>query len=235
MDWEQHWDLAPRGLAATDFLRQVGKTVGGVPIGVEQFERLVAQLAEGLALEPADRVLDLCCGNGLVTRQLAGRTRVVVGVDYSAPLIDIAREHHRAPGVRYVHASVLEIDAQRLGGAEPFDKVCMYEALQHFTPEQFDRLLVRLASMCRCGTRFYLGSVPDRSRLWRFYDSPERREDYRRRVAEGREAIGTWWGRDALADLAAAHGLDCRFIEQYPELHTAHYRFDALLTWRSPA
>lgn len=233
MDWRRHWNEAPAQFADTDFLRQVGKTVDGQPISADQLDRLIAQLTEGLDLSPSDRVLDLCCGNGLITQHLARGCRAITGVDYSQPLIELARAHHQPPNASYVHASVLEIDEERLGRSEPFDKIYMYEALQHFTPMELELILERVEPLSRTGTRLYLGSVPDRLKLWFFYDTPARRADFERRVAEGREAIGTWWERSTLADIAVAHGFDWEFVDQHEDLHTAHYRFDALLTRRS--
>src|SRR5690606_40214921 len=49
---------------------------------------------EAAELAPGMRVLDVGCGTGVVTRQLArvvGRKGRVVGVDPSAPLLDYAR------------------------------------------------------------------------------------------------------------------------------------------------
>lgn len=230
MDWRHHWNEAPKEHEETDFLRQVGKTVGGNPITPEQFDLLVEQLSAGLAIDESDRVLDLCCGNGLLTHRLASRCHEIVGVDYSQPLIEVAKAHHCPANARYLQASVLEIDRESLGSKEPFDKIYMYEALQHFNPIELDFLLERLELICRPGGRVYFGSVPDRARLWFFYDTPERRAEFERRVAAGTEAIGTWWDRDTVVGHAVAHGFDWQFIEQHPDLHTAHYRFDVLLT-----
>lgn len=50
-------------------------------------------------------VVDLACGNGRVTRELARRGAVVVGVDVSSRLLQHARDSEAAHplGVRYVH------------------------------------------------------------------------------------------------------------------------------------
>src|SRR5262245_59549689 len=61
-------------------------------------------------LGPVDgqRVLDVACGHGRTTRELAHRGADAVGVDISARLIAKARESEEdAPlGVRYIHADV---------------------------------------------------------------------------------------------------------------------------------
>ena len=61
-------------------------------------------------LGPVDglRVLDVACGHGRTTRELARRGADVVGVDISARLIAKARESEEDTplGVRYIHADV---------------------------------------------------------------------------------------------------------------------------------
>ena len=53
------------------------------------------------------RILDLACGHGRITRELARRGADVTGADISGALIGKALEAERADplGVRYVHAT----------------------------------------------------------------------------------------------------------------------------------
>lgn len=234
MNWQAYWNAATEVTELGDLLGQVGKTVGGTPITQSQLDTLVAQIAEGLQLTPTDGVLDLCCGNGVLTARIAVACREVLGVDYSAPLIRTAQRFHTRPNVRYLCQSVLDITPSALEGASPFDKVYLYEALQHFSPAQYGPLLDTIASVSSPRFIAYFGSIPDEDRLWQFYNTPERVAEYHRRIAEGREAIGTWWNRQYLASQAAAHGFACEFIDQDPSLHTAHYRFDMRLVTRLP-
>jgi methylase of polypeptide subunit release factors len=49
----------------------VGKTVNGQEIPESQVGLIVENIANVLRLNAKDSVIDLCCGNGLITRQLA--------------------------------------------------------------------------------------------------------------------------------------------------------------------
>ncbi|MDA0364591.1 MAG: class I SAM-dependent methyltransferase [Chloroflexi bacterium] len=72
------------------------------------------------------RVLDLACGHGRVTRELADRGARVVGIDISGALIEQARAAERAKprAIAYVHGDVTALTA--LDG-EHFDAVvCNY-------------------------------------------------------------------------------------------------------------
>jgi ubiquinone/menaquinone biosynthesis C-methylase UbiE len=54
------------------------------------------------------QVLDLACGHGRVTRDLARRGATATGVDLSGALLAKARAVADPPGIRYVHADAAE-------------------------------------------------------------------------------------------------------------------------------
>lgn len=54
------------------------------------------------------RALDIGCGDGLLVRKLAGRAREVTGVDRSADMIRVAREHGgRSPNAAFLRADFM--------------------------------------------------------------------------------------------------------------------------------
>ena len=79
-----------------------------------------------LAPKSTDRILDLCCGQGVLCRALAERAGSVVGVDVSPSLIAAARERTSAANVRFDVA-----DARRLAvpDGEAFDAAACVMAL----------------------------------------------------------------------------------------------------------
>jgi cyclopropane fatty-acyl-phospholipid synthase-like methyltransferase len=203
---------------------QVGKTIHGQPLPEEQLDLIVASAAEGLRLGPDDVLVDLCCGNGLVTERLARLCRRVIGIDYSVGLIEVA-QRHAGPNVQYQHANALEVDWRQLPGVT---KVVMNEALQHFTQSQFGQLLGSLR-LLPPGTPIYIGGIPDRARLRDYYDTDEKYAFYLQREREGRPHMGRWWLRQEIVDMAAEHHLDATILDQKAGMVTAYYRFDVLL------
>jgi SAM-dependent methyltransferase len=80
----------------------------------EQFDRMLTPFVEPLlravALQPSDRVLDVGCGNGALSRAAAPDAGSVVGLDISALMIGRAREQAAAAGITNVE--FIEGDAQ---------------------------------------------------------------------------------------------------------------------------
>jgi demethylmenaquinone methyltransferase/2-methoxy-6-polyprenyl-1,4-benzoquinol methylase len=109
--------------------------------------------AEIAALAPGDAALDVCCGTGDLTLELAGRVAPgghVVGCDFSEPMLDLAREKAGArgsSGVRFEWADALQLpyDAGR------FDAVTVGFGVRNFA--DLDRGLAEMARVLRPGGR----------------------------------------------------------------------------------
>ncbi len=104
---------------------------------------LGAPLVDLLDPRPGERILDLGCGDGALTRQIAAGGAQVVGVDASEELV-------RAAVAAGVDARVM--DAQRLGFQSEFDAVFSNAAL-HWMPDA-DAVLGGVARALRPGGRF---------------------------------------------------------------------------------
>jgi SAM-dependent methyltransferase len=226
--WEKH----PASVSETDFLTQVSKTVGGKPIDSEQIDLIVKAIIDQLPIVSTERVVDLCCGNGYLTRRVAAYSRSILGIDFSAPLITVAERFNRPENVSYLLRSVLDLPEDLLAYIVGCGKAYMYEALQHFSVEECRKFLASLGAASAKGFVLLICSIPDRAHLFDFYDTRERRQEYERRLAVGNEAVGTWWKTSELVSLAEETGFACEILPQDGRLYTAHYRFNARLMWR---
>jgi cyclopropane fatty-acyl-phospholipid synthase-like methyltransferase len=229
-DWEKYWTTRPKTVDKKDYLKQVGKTVKGQPITDLQFQLIVSQISDHLHLKKDDLVLDLCCGNGLITKELAKKCGEVVGVDFSQPLLEVANRDHRPSNVVYKHRNVLVLDKVSPKAGDFFNKILMYEALQHFTKRDLITILRNTLRLVSKSCIMLFGSVPDARKKWKFYNTPNRRLIYMVRRMTGREAIGTWWDKEFIRGVCKQLDLLCEFKEQPKELYTSHYRFDVLIS-----
>lgn len=131
--------------------------------GSQRFLRLMRNLVPGrmryfstLVADWANMtVLDLGCGGGFMAETLARKGANVVGVDPSAPAIDVAREHARVQGV--------SID-YRIGSGEHVpmksataDCVVCVDVLEHV--ESVDRVLDEVRRVLKPGGIFLFDTI----------------------------------------------------------------------------
>jgi SAM-dependent methyltransferase len=117
----------------------------------------IDHLLELLHLPPGARILDLCCGQGRHAVRLAQRGYRVTGLDYSAPLLALAREAaSRLPAQTLPPRWVLA-DARALPLRAQFDAVvCLYNSLNFVHDAQTARALRQAASALSPGGQLLL-------------------------------------------------------------------------------
>jgi trans-aconitate 2-methyltransferase len=107
--------------------------------GYERVSALQAAMAEEvlslLELRETETVLDIGCGQGRITREIASRAPGgrVLGVDASEKMIAFAREHAAVPPLSNLEFAVA--DARYLDFDHEFDRIVSFNAL-HWIPEQ---------------------------------------------------------------------------------------------------
>lgn len=230
--WSNFWDDYPAKVGPTEYFKQVGKTVNGAPITPVQFETLINDISQLLSLNQDDVVLDLCCGNGLITRELATKCMQVVGVDFSELLIQRAQETTPNSNIKYIQMDVRQIRKLSTEYPHYFTKVLWYEALAFFEPRDLVEILDALKLMTQQDAVVLIGSVLDAERRWNFFNTFKRKLLYIIKIVLlGREVgLGKWWRRKEVAAACEKTGYQHEFHYQSQSLHTAHYRIDIRLT-----
>ena len=104
-----------------------------------------ADLLELLAPQPGELILDLGCGTGHLTAQIAARGAEVLGLDASAEMVAEARRNH--PQLAFEIA-----DATRFEVAQPFDAVFSNAVLHWVKPPE--KAVERIAAALKPGGRF---------------------------------------------------------------------------------
>jgi trans-aconitate 2-methyltransferase len=109
-----------------------------------------------LEFRGAEHVLDVGCGNGRITVELARRVPQgsVVGVDASAQMIALAQQ----PSGNPVNLQFMQADARDLPFHQQFDFVVSLNAL-HWVPDQ-ERALRSIHSTMKPGAKAHLRLVP---------------------------------------------------------------------------
>jgi trans-aconitate 2-methyltransferase len=104
-----------------------------------------ASLLELLAARPGEHILDLGCGTGHLTAQLAAAGADVIGLDLAPTMIEEARRAH--PQLRFVLG-----DARDFAFDDPFDAVLSNAALHWVKPPE--KVIACVARCLKPGGRF---------------------------------------------------------------------------------
>jgi ubiquinone/menaquinone biosynthesis C-methylase UbiE len=153
-------------------------------------------IAERLGLRTSDCVIDLGCGTGALSLELARRSRTVHAVDVSEAMLALCRRKARERGIDNVETHCAGFLTYEHAG-EPAGAIVSAAALHHLPDFWKGVALKRMARMLRPGGRLYLFDV--------VFSFPV---DQHREALEGWiEAIGARAGR-AMAEEAAVHVRD---------------------------
>jgi ubiquinone/menaquinone biosynthesis C-methylase UbiE len=226
-DWQTWWNESVAQSGEQDLFRQVGRTVGGVPTGESDLDATTEAILEALELSGSEVVLDLCCGNGLLSQKIASHCRTLIGVDFSAPLIEVARRLHGATATFVVSdVSILTPDTL---GVKRINAAYLAFAFQYLSYDKASQMLKRIRMVAAPGFRLFIEGIPDQGRINVFYDTPKRKREHVQRKDAGIEHVENWWTHASLLELSASEGFDCAIITQEADRVCKSYRFDALL------
>lgn len=133
----------------------------------ESIERRIFTSSFATKYVVGETVLDLCCGTGHVANMIDNRE--YLGIDFSAPQLDWAREHCQNPNARFVLADVREpLDVGR------FDTVIIGQALEHFEDPEY---IVDVAH--QHAKRRIIITLPTKNgscHVWENFEEPDIRE-----------------------------------------------------------
>ncbi|UUN30120.1 class I SAM-dependent methyltransferase [Streptomyces sp. FIT100] len=132
-------------------------------------ERILDETVSALRpLGPFRAGLDICCGTGAGVRVLDQVCRErVVGVDFSAGMLDVARE---AVGAAESKVQWVRADVRALPFAPAFDLAVSFGAFGHFLPKERPGLFAQVHSVLRPGGVFAFPiGAPPRPGSWPYW------------------------------------------------------------------
>jgi len=137
----------------------------------EKVRREVDFIVKALNLPAGAKVLDLCCGQGRHSLELARRGFQVVGVDLSEALLYAARKRAESEGLT---VTFLQCDMREIDFKDEFDAVInMFTSFGYLESEAEDeKVLGKVAQALKSGGKFLL-DVVNRDRLVRDFQGRE--------------------------------------------------------------
>jgi 2-polyprenyl-3-methyl-5-hydroxy-6-metoxy-1,4-benzoquinol methylase len=174
-----------------------GRYDHGADANAKWFTEAAQVQAQLDAFGPAGKVLELACGTGLWTEQLAIHASSVTAIDASAAVLEIAREKVPAANVSYFEADLFEWEPQG-----SYD-VCFFAFwLSHVPNERLADFWAKVGRALAPGGRvFVIDSARSRSASARDHvlEAPDQ-ELMLRRLSDGREyrIVKHWFDAETL-------------------------------------
>jgi len=229
MNWQSFWDHQSK---QTDPLLQVGRKGGYVNNQEVFLETYAAYVAEQIGLTPDDVLLDVCCGNGLLTSYLAKHCKAVLGVDFSDKLIAQAKRNHESQLVTFVCADALvlgELKIKHPAVNLPFTKSTLCFSFQYFETVSLGKQVVE-GIFNQGPSVLFLGDVPDRDRFFYYYKSWRDLARLVKHMLQQRNDMGKFWSLEELTFIAKSLGKQGKKVTQPDSFPYAHYRMDFLIS-----
>jgi SAM-dependent methyltransferase len=237
VNWKSFWN-SYRKTEVTDeddLFFEVGKTVNQRRISEAAFQLSIDLIARGLELSSCDKLLELCCGNGLVTRRLAPKVSEIQAVDFAEHLIANARKFAPADNVTYVCADVVAyLNGLALSKDYVPSKILLGDALCYFEPAELIGMLDATRKLTGGRFIFMATGIPCNELKWNFYNTPERVKRYEENQLlpdNTNDGIGRWWRIEELENVSRELSLGISVTEQPREL--SNFRVDAIFRTRA--
>ncbi|MEZ4772395.1 MAG: class I SAM-dependent methyltransferase [Bacteroidia bacterium] len=225
INWQTYWDKIAR--SSENPHAQVARLLGEKPLTEAQLHRIAAHIVVQLDLQPDHTLLDVCCGNGMLTRLLAEECTATLGVDISPEQIQLANTHFSSPTIRYQVADALALTSHVEG---PFDRINLYFSFQYLDSYKKGRAAIMgMAALLKPGGKIFIGDVPDDAKIAVFFPSQMARFRYRISHFLGRHPMGKFWKEAEFQKICREVGLNCEKRTQPGDLPYAAYRVDYVI------
>jgi cyclopropane fatty-acyl-phospholipid synthase-like methyltransferase len=224
--WKTFWLSQAKESQDTEQQAQVLRTLNKQPIAPDVFAAIVDSIVTILEPRSDNDLLDLCCGNGVITRELSGRVKTITAVDLSKEFVSQLDKGVAGNITAFVG------DARTIEFSEKsFDRILCYAGIQYLSESETVDLFVRMRKWVRDGGLVVLGDIPDAARRWNFFNSPERESLYFDALRVGEPIVGYWFELGWIERLAHHAGFLSAVAHMQPlSLPYQHYRFDLVLT-----
>ncbi len=225
VDWREYWEKRA-GAIDSDLILVRDE------ISQKEFDYLAESIVNKLKLEAPDRVLDLGCGNGIITRIISHRVKMVAGVDFSFQMLQRA-------GKKQKKELYLAGNAVRLPLKENlFDKCLCFGMLHYLDSEKTTMLIDELRRVCKPGAIMVLGDIPDKDKRFKFLlKSLLKKGGISRLFRIGKNflkgekdtADWAWYQKKELLNIFSSRGLKAAIIPREKDLLENDFRYEVVI------
>ena len=220
--WVEFWQRHGSSSETEDEQTQVLRTYSKEPISQQRWAQTLGYVASQVYVSHDDVMLDLCSGNGLFAEYFSPRCRGITAVDISSHLLEKLKQR-KLSNVKIVQSDIRDLSFSK----GVFSRILLYAGIQYLNEVETIVLFKNMFNWLKPGGFIYIGDIPDRSRLWKFYNTKERQALYFNNQLTGRDVVGTWFDSTWLVKLSEQTGFESAQVHQQPkEQIYAHFRFD---------
>jgi ubiquinone/menaquinone biosynthesis C-methylase UbiE len=192
-----------------EWFYRIGRYDRGTELNKLWFAEVEVLMREVQALGRVEHTLELACGTGIWTRQLAKISGHVLAVDASPEVMEINRGKTGGASVEYLQADLFNWQPET-----QYDLVFMAFWMSHVPPEKLDDFLDTVRRATREGGRvFMIDSLPDQTST-AFNHAAYQPDDvyHTRSLNDGREfkIVKVFYEADALQCKLAEHGFEAQ-------------------------
>lgn len=223
---EFNHDEFARTRPRNDFLGQIRRTVNGEPVSEEQMQLIVDAIISRLKLNKEDKVLDLACGNGVLSKRLFDQCAELNGVDLSSFLISVAQEYFQdLPYYKFIQSDIVDFLSN---DSEPlkFNKALCYGSFSYLSQEAAKKTLILLRSRYPNISHVYIGNLPDYDKRHLFFTSSTPSE---KDLHIHTTSIGIWRSEEDFCTLSSECGWKPTIYYMSNNFYSRKYRYDVLL------
>jgi ubiquinone/menaquinone biosynthesis C-methylase UbiE len=118
--------------------------------------------------QKGEKILDVGCGRGNLTINMAKKGAIVTGIDYSADGVRIFKMKHKTlPKTLQKRITVKRMNAQKMSfRANSFDKVTFFDVLEHLTDKEIDGTMKEIRRVLKPGGQLIMHTAPERRTKW---------------------------------------------------------------------
>jgi 2-polyprenyl-3-methyl-5-hydroxy-6-metoxy-1,4-benzoquinol methylase len=223
MDWKKFWN--EKGGEENPFA-QVARIGGQTQHDEDLLELIVEHIVAMLDLKSDEVLLDVCCGNGLLTSKLAKHCKKVIGIDLSEVLINHAK--HMYPEIEFICADALELNSSTICKQySSIDKINLCFSFQYFDSYELGkRVIENLLPFLKQDGKIFLGDIPDSIRFFEYYNTPMRIIQLIKQTLQHKNSMGKFWSENELAEICKQLNVFGKKLIQPEHLSYANYRMD---------
>ena len=220
--WIDFWNQYTKDAKDQDQHSQVLRTLNKKPINNDIWEFTLAAIEREIEPNVEDNLLELCCGNGLISRNLSSKVKNITSVDVSIDLISTI-DINKYPNIKAINSDIRYLSYPD----DIFDKIVIYAGIQYLTYSETIKIFEKTYAWLKPNGILFIGDIPDSSKLWDFYNTPEREATFFKNTKEEIDIVGTWFEKNFFSKLANLIGFSSsKVIEQDKKMIYSNFRFD---------